>query len=399
MQIFSISDVTSYIKHVLDRDRTLNSIYVRGEISNFKRHYSGHCYFTLKDSDATIKVVMFRSRSQLLKYAPRDGMKVVVGGKITVFERDGQYQLYADHMVPEGVGELSLAYEQLKEKLAAEGLFDELHKKPLPFMPRAVGIITSPTGAAIRDIITVAKRRHPGISLVLFPVQVQGIEAPGQIADAIRAFNDYGQVDVMIVGRGGGSLEELWAFNDEKVVRAIAASTIPVVSAIGHETDFTLSDFVADRRSATPSQAAEIVVPDIYELGRYIRTLQDLIATHMQAIVKDKRQMVLQYRQSAALQRPMDLLTDKQQQVDSFLQRLCQVMEQQITAKQHNFSIQAEKLAMLNPLAVLARGYSITRTKDGQIVSDSSQILNDQEIEIFLAKGALCARVCSTKEA
>jgi len=342
---------------------------------------------------------MFRSRSQLLKYAPRDGMKVVVGGKITVFERDGQYQLYADHMVPEGVGELSLAYEQLKEKLAAEGLFDELHKKPLPFMPRAVGIITSPTGAAIRDIITVAKRRHPGISLVLIPDQHQGIEAPGQIADAIRAFNDYGQVDVMIVGRGGGSLEELWAFNDEKVVRAIAASTIPVVSAIGHETDFTLSDFVADRRSATPSQAAEIVVPDIYELGRYIRTLQDLIATHMQAIVKDKRQMVLQYRQSAALQRPMDLLTDKQQQVDSFLQRLCQVMEQQITAKQHNFSIQAEKLAMLNPLAVLARGYSITRTKDGQIVSDSSQILNDQEIEIFLAKGALCARVCSTKEA
>lgn len=399
MQIFSISDVTSYIKHVLDRDRTLNSIYVRGEISNFKRHYSGHCYFTLKDSDATIKVVMFRSRSQLLKYSPRDGMKVVVGGKITVFERDGQYQLYADHMVPEGVGELSLAYEQLKEKLAAEGLFDELRKRPLPFMPRAVGIITSPTGAAIRDIITVAKRRHPGISLVLFPVQVQGIEAPGQIADAIRAFNDYGQVDVMIVGRGGGSLEELWAFNDEKVVRAIAASTIPVVSAVGHETDFTLSDFVADRRSATPSQAAEIVVPDIYELGRYIRTLQDLIGTHMQAIVKDKRQMVLQYRQSAALQRPMDLLTDKQQQVDSFLQRLCQVMEQQITAKQHDFSIQAEKLAMLNPLAVLARGYSITRTKEGQIVSDSSQILNDQEIEIFLAKGALCARVCSTKEA
>lgn len=399
MQIFSISDVTSYIKHVLDRDRTLNSIYVRGEISNFKRHYSGHCYFTLKDSDATIKVVMFRSRSQLLKYSPRDGMKVVVGGKITVFERDGQYQLYADHMVPEGVGELSLAYEQLKEKLAAEGLFDELRKRPLPFMPRAVGIITSPTGAAIRDIITVAKRRHPGISLVLFPVQVQGIEAPGQIADAIRAFNDYGQVDVMIVGRGGGSLEELWAFNDEKVVRAIAASTIPVVSAVGHETDFTLSDFVADRRSATPSQAAEIVVPDIYELGRYIRTLQDLIGTHMQAIVKDKRQMVLKYRQSAALQRPMDLLTDKQQQVDSFLQRLCQVMEQQITAKQHDFSIQAEKLAMLNPLAVLARGYSITRTKEGQIVSDSSQILNDQEIEIFLAKGALCARVCSTKEA
>lgn len=399
MQIFSIGDVTRYIKHILDKDRTLNSVYVRGEISNFKRHYSGHCYFTLKDSDATIKTVMFRSRSQLLKFEPRDGMKVVVGGTVTVFERDGQYQLYADHMVPEGVGELSLAYEQLKEKLTAEGLFAQIRKKSLPVLPRAVGIITSPTGAAVRDIITVAKRRHPSIELVLFPVQVQGGEAPGQIVDALQAFNEYSQVDVIIVGRGGGSLEELWAFNDEKVVRAIAASTIPVVSAVGHETDFTLADFVADLRAATPSQAAEIVVPDIYELSRYIRTLENLMGTHIQAIVKEKRRSVLGLRQSAALQRPMDLLAAKQQQVDLLQQRLIQITELQLTAKKHAFSIQAEKLAMLNPLSVLARGYSITRTKEGQVVCDASQVEQDQEIEILLSQGILSARVCAAKEA
>jgi len=399
MQIFSIGDVTRYIKHILDKDRTLNSIYVRGEISNFKRHYSGHCYFTLKDSDATIKTVMFRSRSQLLKFEPRDGMKVVVGGTVTVFERDGQYQLYADHMVPEGVGELSLAYEQLKEKLTAEGLFAQTRKKPLPVLPRAVGIITSPTGAAVRDIITVAKRRHPSIALVLFPVQVQGGEAPGQIVDALQVFNEYNQVDVIIIGRGGGSLEELWAFNDEKVVRAIAASTIPVVSAVGHETDFTLADFVADLRAATPSQAAEIVVPDIYELSRYVRTLENLMGTHIQAIVKEKRRSVLELRQSTALQRPMDLLAAKQQQVDLLQQRLIQITELQLTAKKHAFSIQAEKLAMLNPLSVLARGYSITRTKEGQVVSDASQVEPDQEIEILLSQGILSARVCAAKEA
>lgn len=399
MQIFSIGDVTRYIKHILDKDRTLNSIYVRGEISNFKRHYSGHCYFTLKDSDATIKTVMFRSRSQLLKFEPRDGMKVVVGGTVTVFERDGQYQLYADHMVPEGVGELSLAYEQLKEKLTAEGLFAQTRKKSLPVLPRAVGIITSPTGAAVRDIITVAKRRHPSIALVLFPVQVQGGEAPGQIVDALQAFNEYSQVDVIIVGRGGGSLEELWAFNDEKVVRAIAASTIPVVSAVGHETDFTLADFVADLRAATPSQAAELVVPDIYELNRYIRTLENLMGTHIQTIVKEKRRSVLELRQSTALQRPMDLLAAKQQQVDLLQQRLIQITELQLTAKKHAFSIQAEKLAMLNPLSVLARGYSITRTKEGQVVCEAGQVEPNQEIEILLARGILSARVCAAKEA
>ncbi len=228
---------------------------------------------------------------------------------------------------------------------------------------------------------------------------MQGGEAPGQIVDALQVFNEYNQVDVIIVGRGGGSLEELWAFNDEKVVRAIAASKIPVVSAVGHETDFTLADFVADLRAATPSQAAEIVVPDIYELSRYVRTLENLMGTHIQAIVKEKRRSVLELRQSTALQRPMDLLAAKQQQVDLLQQRLIQITELQLTAKKHAFSIQAEKLAMLNPLSVLARGYSITRTKEGQVVSDASQVEPDQEIEILLSQGILSARVCAAKEA
>ena len=399
MQIFSVRELNHYIKLIFDKERTLSSVYVRGEISNFKRHSSGHCYFTLKDSESTIRSVMFRGRAQLLKFEPRDGMKVVAGGQVTVFERDGQYQLYVDHLIPEGVGELSLAFAQLKEKLAAEGLFNEERKKQLPLLPRKVGLITSPTGAALRDIITVAKRRHPGIALLLYPVQVQGFEAPRQIARAITAMNQHGQADILIVGRGGGSLEELWAFNDEQVVRAIAMSVIPVVSAVGHETDYTLADFAADRRAATPSQAAEFAVPDVAELKRYIETLRVMVTNHTTAILKDYRHRVMKSRQSVALQRPLDLLAAKQQTVDTVKERLHQTISQQITSKQHTFRLTAGKLAMLNPLAVLSRGYSITRTLDSQVVSQACQVTNDQEIEIILSEGILRARVLDSKEA
>jgi exodeoxyribonuclease VII large subunit len=249
VNILSVGAVTRYIKTLFEQDGTLADVMVRGEISNFKRHYSGHCYFTLKDSDATLRAVMFRGRAQLLRFEPKDGLKVIAGGQISVFERDGQYQLYVDQLIPEGVGELSLAFAQLKDKLTAEGLFDDARKRPLPALPQAVGIVTSPTGAAVRDIITVAKRRHPGVQLILIPVQVQGPEAPGQIVKALGILNRLRQTDVIIVGRGGGSIEELWAFNDESVVRAIAASELPVVSAVGHQTDFTLADFAADLRA------------------------------------------------------------------------------------------------------------------------------------------------------
>ena len=399
MQIYSIFELTQHIKQLFDNDCILRSVYVRGEILNFKRHSSGHCYFTLKDRDATLRSVMFRSRAQFLKFVPRDGMKVVAAGQVTIFERDGQYQLYVNQLIPEGLGELSLAFAQLKEKLAAEGLFDEERKQELPLFPRKIGIVTSPTGAAIRDIITVARRRHPGIHLLLCPVQVQGPEAPEQIASAIAALNNYGQADVIIVGRGGGSLEELWAFNDEQVVRAIAASALPVVSAVGHETDVTLADFAADRRAATPSQAAEIAVPDVSELKRYIVALRTILQNHTFALLKNLRQQVMQYRNSTVFNRPLDILAAKHQLVDMLHERLQQALEQMIATKQHSLQLNAEKLALLNPLAVLSRGYSITRLPDGTIITQADQVTVDAEIDIILSQGALRARVLDQKEA
>lgn len=396
--IYTVTDLTKYIKSIFDRDHKLLSVFIRGELSNFKCHYSGHCYFTLKDASSQIKGVMFKSRAQFLKFEPRDGLKVVAYGQVTVFERDGQYQLYADQLIPDGVGELSIAFQQLKEKLAAEGLFDEDRKQELRLLPRAVGVVTSPTGAALRDIITVAKRRHPGIPLVLYPVQVQGAEAPGQIVEAIRAFNRLKNVDIIIVGRGGGSIEELWAFNDEKVVRAIAASLIPIVSAVGHQTDYTLADFVADRRAATPSQAAEIVVPDVQELKRYITTLQTMLETGIKTYIKERRQVVSKLRDNRVFTQPERLLAEHRQLIDSYVERLGQATRKIIVAKQHDLKVNTEKLSMLNPLAVLARGYGLIRTPDGQIVSNAAQVNTGQQLEIILKQGSLEVEVIRTKE-
>lgn len=394
MSILTVSEVTRYIKNLFECDRCLSGLFVRGEISNFKRHSSGHCYFTLKDSDAMIKAVMFKSRAQYLKFDPRDGVKVIAGGHIAIFERDGQYQLYVDQLVPAGLGELGLAFEQLKAKLSAEGLFDEAKKQPLPFLPKAIGVVTSPTGAALRDIVTVATRRHPGIALTLYPVQVQGSEAPEQIAHAIGVFNQLCNVDVLIVGRGGGSLEELWAFNDEKVARAIASSTIPIVSAVGHETDFTLADFAADRRAATPSQAAEIVVPDVKEIQRYVQTLQDMLKNNALNYIKSRRQQVENYQQSRALtRRPAELLEAKQQLLDIQMQRLEQAVSQRLNDKQQQFKLAAEKLSMLNPLAVLARGYSITRKLDKQVLRKPQETRNGEILEVVLQYGSLEVQV------
>jgi len=396
--IYTVSELTKYIKNVFDRDANLISIFVKGEISNFKSHYSGHCYFTLKDSGSQIKGVMFKSRAQFLKFEPRDGMKVVACGQITVFERDGLYQLYAEQLIPDGVGELSIAFNQLKEKLAAEGLFDDCRKKKLPLLPKAIGIVTSPTGAALRDIITVAKRRHPGIPLTLYPVQVQGVDAPGQIVQAIHGFNRLKSVDVIIVGRGGGSIEELWAFNDEKVVRAIAASHIPIVSAVGHQTDYTLADFAADCRAATPSQAAEIVVPDVYELKRHITTLQTMLESNMRLYIKQRRQAVDQLRANRVFNQPEKLFADKRQLLDSYMERLGQSVRKIIVTKQHILKINAEKLTVLNPLAVLSRGYSLVRTLDGQVVKNTSQVEHQQPLEIILHQGRLTVVVSKEKE-
>lgn len=396
--VYTVSDLTKYIKSLFDRDTRLLSVFIKGELSNFKCHYSGHCYFTLKDAGSQIKGVMFKSRAQFLKFEPRDGLKVVAYGQVTVFERDGQYQLYADQLIPDGVGELSIAFNQLKEKLAAEGLFDESRKQKLPLLPKAVGVVTSPTGAALRDIISVAKRRHSGMPLILYPVQVQGVEAPGQIVEAIRTFNRLKTVDIIIAGRGGGSIEELWAFNDEQVVRAIAASAIPIVSAVGHQTDYTLADFAADCRAATPSQAAELVVPDVYELKRYITTLQAMLENNMRSYIKQRRQIVCQLRDNKVFTQPEKMLLAHHQLIDSQVERLGQAMRKIITAKQHNLRLHAEKLAVLNPLSVLSRGYSMVRTPGGQVIRKAGQVTAGDRLEIILGQGRLDAEVVRTRE-
>jgi len=393
-----VTEITRYIKDVFDHNRTLKSVYIRGEISNFKRHYSGHCYFTLKDSGATIKAVMFKSKAQFVKFEPVDGLKVVAGGYVTIFERDGQYQLYVEQLLPEGVGELSLAFAQLKEKLAAEGLFDDARKQQLPLLPKRVGVITSPTGAALRDIVSVAKRRHPGVQLCLIPVQVQGQEAPRQIANALNLFNRLYQVDVIIVGRGGGSIEELWSFNDEAVVRSIAQSNIPVVSAVGHQTDYTLADFAADVRAATPSQAAELVVPDARELYRYVVSIKNLLESSVRNHIQNKKSRLEQNIQSRVLTRPQEIIDAKRQSVDSSLQRLIEIAKKAVVAKQHQFNLAAEKLAMLNPLAVLARGYGIIRTQDGHVINKVTEVVHGQNLEVVLRDGSINIEVISVKE-
>ena len=398
MNIVSVSEITKHIKQMFECDSKVANLFVRGEISNFKRHFSGHCYFTLKDSHATIKAVMFKSRSQFLKFEPKDGMKVIAGGQITVYERDGQYQLYAQQLVPEGIGELSLAFTQLKEKLEAEGLFADERKKNLPVLPEAVGIVTSATGAVLRDIITVSKRRHPGVILKLYPVMVQGVEAPMQIVHAIEVFNKLSNVNVIIVGRGGGSIEDLWAFNDERVVRAIAASVIPIVSAVGHQTDYTLTDFVADRRAATPSQAAEIVVPDVRELHKYVATLQNMLETNIRNVLQNNRLRVERSAASRVLKGPYEFLATRQQVLDSYVERLDNAIRQILIAKKHQIEITAEKLAMLNPLAVLARGYGIVRDTKGQSVIDVLSIQTGEQLEIVMNQGIINVEVISMQE-
>jgi len=398
MNIVSVSEITKYIKQLFESDAKTAAVFVRGEISNFKKHYSGHCYFTLKDSNATMKAVMFKSRSQYLKFEPKDGMKVIAGGQITVFERDGQYQLYVQQLVPEGVGELSLAFAQLKEKLEAEGLFADERKKTLPLLPQRVGIVTSATGAVLRDIITVSKRRHPAVVLKLFPVLVQGLEAPMEIVHAIEVLNKEANVDVIIVGRGGGSIEDLWAFNDERVVRAVAGSAIPIVAAIGHQTDYTLTDFVADQRAATPSQAAEIVVPDVRELTKYITTLKNSLENNIRGLVRNHRLRVEQSVQSRVFTSPHEFLTIRQQMLDRLIQDLEKSMRQILRVKQHQFQIITEKMAMLNPLEVLARGYSIVRDEKRKLIRDAKTIKAGQHLEVILNQGSMNVKVIQVQE-
>ena len=397
-EILTVSEINSYIKRILQQDTMLSGVLVRGEISNFTRHSSGHLYFSLKDKTGTIKCVMFRSNAQRLQFQPAHGMQVLIGGYVAVYERDGVYQLYADMLLPQGVGDLMVAYEKLKAKLEAEGLFANERKQSLPMNPKTVGIITSPVGAAVRDVITVSRRRNRGIKLLLFPVKVQGEGAASEIARAISFFNKHNLADVLIVGRGGGSIEELWAFNEEETVRAVAASAIPIVSAVGHETDFTLCDFAADVRAATPSQAAELAVADaegyILKVENLSRRCRQLMTTRLEQV----EYRLDRARNSWALKDPERIFADGALRTDAAYTKLVNKMDSLLKQSRHSFELQAARLDNLSPLAVLARGYSVTQKEDYKVVTSIEQVRWGEELITTVGDGKIVSVVQSVEE-
>ncbi|HAA90462.1 MAG: Exodeoxyribonuclease 7 large subunit [Thermoanaerobacterales bacterium 50_218] len=398
-RIYSVGEVTSYLRNLLDGDPLLSNIWVRGEISNFKKHTSGHMYFVLKDDSSCLRCVMFRSRNSQLLFVPTNGMRVIARGSVSVYERDGLYQLYVEELSPDGVGSLYLAYCQLKARLQAEGLFAAEKKKPLPFLPRKVGIVTSPNGAAWRDLVSVMRRRFPGIPIVLAPAAVQGEQAPEQIVKALEILNQRSDIDVIIVGRGGGSLEELWAFNTEEVARAIFASRIPVVSAVGHETDFTITDLVADLRAPTPSAAAELVVPCRAELERKVRSLQNRLLQALDRYYRSKQLRVKQVAGRNMVGLLQNLIAAHKQEL-----RLCSLrLLQRIRILRENWRSQvkllAGKLDLLSPLTVLERGYSLCwDPQKEQLVRSRKQVQKGDLIEVILSDGSLECLIEEVKE-
>lgn len=395
--VHSVSDVNRYLKDLLANEPVLRGIAVRGEISNFKKYPSGHCYFTLKDANSALKCVMFRSYAGTLRFVPQNGMQVVAGGSISVYERDGVYQLYVESLLPEGTGDLALAFEQLKEKLAAEGLFDASRKRPLPAFPKKIGVVTSSAGAVLRDIYRVSKRRWPQVQLVLYPVQVQGEGAAEQIAAGIGFFSRKYPVDVIIAGRGGGSMEDLWAFNEEAVVRAIAAAKVPLISAVGHETDFTLADFAADMRAATPSQAAELAVPDRAEVKRQVENLTGQLTRQMRREIVSRRTRLENILQSRVLREPQGLLAERRQRLDFLLAGLQKSAQADMQAKKHRLGLLLNRLAAINPAAVMGRGYGLLTRQDKLITSVRDVAVND-ELKVTLRDGSISVRALTIKE-
>ena len=461
--IYSVTEINKYIKGVLDADYTLRNVQVQGEISNFKRYQSGHCYFSLKDGGSAVdlaggaggysssrygsineggsvlKCVMFRYKAMDLRFEPKNGDKVIAVGKIQVFERDGTYQLYTDLLLQQGTGDLMQQYEQLKAKLAGEGLFDEERKQALPTNAQRIGIVTSPSGAAVHDIITVSRRRNPGIKLYLYPVLVQGKGAAEEVARAIRFFNEKQLVDVLIVGRGGGSMEDLWAFNEEPTVRAVAASRIPIISAVGHETDFTLCDFAADKRAATPSQAAEMAAADMSKLSQQCNALAQRLQRAMQWQLSDAENKLTKHKQCRMLQNPhklyelqeekllrlknayilqeptriyaakaeqlqrlqsswvfkepQRLLADSMQRLDMDFAQLVNLMQQRKQQAEHQLALNRAKLEAISPYAVFKRGYSCTLDSKNKIISSVEQVSWGDEIITSVKDGQIISVV------
>ena len=398
-QAFTVTEINNYIKSLVDNEPQLRNVQIVGEISNFKRYPSGHCYFTLKDSGAVLKCVMFRGKAMSMKFDPQNGDTVLAIGRITVYERDGVYQLYTDMLIEQGVGDLIVAYEKLKAKLEAEGLFSSERKQAIPMNPKTVGIITSPVGAAVRDVITVSRRRNRGIKILLYPVKVQGEGASTEIARAINFFNKHNLADVLIVGRGGGSIEELWAFNEEQTVRAVASSAIPVISAVGHETDFTLCDFAADVRAATPSQAAELAVADAEGYILQVENLQRRLKHFMQARLEQEEYRLDRASNSWALKDPERLFADGALRTDAAYNKLLTKMDSLLKECAHKFELQAARLDNLSPLSVLARGYSVTQTEDFKVVTSTQQVRWGEELVTTVADGKIVSVVQSVEEA
>ena len=393
-QVFTVTALNEYIKMKLETDEALMRVFIRGEISNFTNHKSGHFYFTVKDETSRIAAVMFRSSASKLAFIPENGMKVIVGGRVSAYVRDGQYQIYVDTLEPDGVGALYIAYEQLKAKLGAEGLFDEAKKKPLPRYPMRIGVITSPTGAAIRDIINILGRRFPIAEVVLYPSLVQGESAAPQWIEGLRYFNEKKNVNVIIIGRGGGSLEDLWAFNSEALVREVAASELPVISAVGHEIDFTLCDFAADRRAPTPSAAAELAVPERYELKRKLGNVTARLELLEGKKLELLRSTLERMKKSRALTDPRNFIDDKRMALgiaeDKLYNRITFLLERKKSA----LAGKTAKLDAMNPLSVLSRGYGAAFASDGTVIRSAAQVEKGSDISLMLSDGTVRATVC-----
>lgn len=397
--ILTVSELNRYIKEIFSRDLVLSNLWIKGEISNYKHHYSGHMYFTLKDEKGLVKCVMFKGQTYGLKFSPENGMKVIARGYVSVFERDGQYQLYIEEMQPDGLGSLHLAFEQLKKKLQVEGLFDKSIKKKLPYLPKSIGVITSSTGAVIRDIINVTSRRFPNIEIKIFPVAVQGVQAAPTISRAIKILNQLKCVDVIILARGGGSLEELWPFNEEVVARSIFQSNIPIISAVGHETDFTIADFVADLRAPTPSAAAEIVVPEKRVLVQKTNDLQLRLQNALLKSININRVRYERLEGSIAFKQPYNRINQERLRIDNLTRHMQNALLAQKEKTKMRISFLIDKLDMLSPLNVLSRGYSIVKSKDtNMLVKSVEGVKTEDKVEITLKDGTIDAKVLSIEK-
>lgn len=397
-KIYDVSELNAHIKDLIDSDSELRAVYVRGELSNYKVYSSGHRYFTIKDKEAAIRCVMFKREASTLKFKPEDGMKVVAFGRVSVFPRDGAYQLYCSSMTPLGVGDLYYAFEQLKSKLSAEGLFGREHKKPLPRFPGRIALITSGSGAAVHDMIRVLGKRYPLSKVIVMPVRVQGVEAPPEIVGAIRYANAHKVADLIITGRGGGSIEDLWAFNDERVARAVYESEIPVISAVGHEPDVTICDYVADRRAATPSNGAEIAVPDFTELYAAITSDTVRLQKAVRRITDAQASRLDRIRNSVPFRDPVSIVRDRRLALDSLTMTASNAGKEMLNAKRSRYLGLAASLDALSPLKVLTRGYGVVTDKKGSAVRKASDVNIGDSLHVILSEGSVDCEVTGRKD-